>query len=193
MLFSVKQGEHKEKVDGDRLRMRVIQTVMDCLHDGQIEVRVKAAQVFGGMIHCQFIRSDSWPAMITTLKTTCDDHGPDDGLKSPVMVTVRRHGAILGLCSFINAFPHTVPAIIPDLLLYLGRFLHCKQPIPGRSPSLTLYVILFIFFPDLATIKKTVQNWKRTHTDNWTEHSAAFTEDQLTELTDLLVSPSYYA
>ena len=47
--------------------------------------------------------------------------------------------------------------------------------------------------PNSATIKKTVQNWKRTHTDNWTEHSAAFTEDQLTELTDLLVSPSYYA
>ena len=141
MLFSVKQGEHKEKVDGDKLRMRVIQTVMDCLHDGQIEVRVKAAQVFGGMIHCQFIRSDSWPAMITTLKTTCDDNRPDGGgagPKSPVMVTVRRHGAILGLCSFINAFPHTVPAIIPDLLLYLGRFLHCKQPIPGESPSLTL-------------------------------------------------------
>ena len=52
---------------------------------------------------------------------------------------------------------------------------------------------MIYYFPDLATIKKTVQNWKRTHTDNWTEHSAAFTEDQLTELTDLLVSPSYYA
>ena len=45
MLFSVRQGEHKEMVDGDKMRMRVIRTVMDCLHDGQIEVRVKAAQV----------------------------------------------------------------------------------------------------------------------------------------------------
>lgn len=45
MLFSVKQEENREKVDGDKLRTRVIQTVMDCLHDTQIEVRVKAAQV----------------------------------------------------------------------------------------------------------------------------------------------------
>ena len=145
MLFSVRQEEHKEKVDGDKLRMRVIKTVMECLHDGQIEVRVKAAQVFGGMIHCQFIRSDSWPGMITRLKTTCDDTQPSGGggagRESPVMVTVRRHGAVLGLCSFINAFPHTVPAIIPDLLLYLGRFLHCKQPIPGES---TGYITLLL-------------------------------------------------
>ena len=137
MLFSIRQEEHKEKVDGDKLRMRVIQTVMECLHDGQIEVRVKAAQVFGGMIHCQFIRGDSWPGIITRLKTTCDGAQssvarPGGAGGSPVLVTVRRHGAILGLCSFINAFPHTVPAIIPDLLLYLGRFLHCKQPIPGE-------------------------------------------------------------
>ena len=45
MLFSVRQEESGEKVDGDKLRTRVIQTVMDCLHDTQIEVRVKAAQV----------------------------------------------------------------------------------------------------------------------------------------------------
>ena len=45
MLFSVRQKEIGEKVDGDKLRTRVIQTVMDCLHDTQIEVRVKAAQV----------------------------------------------------------------------------------------------------------------------------------------------------
>ena len=37
------------------------------------------------------------------------------------------------------------------------------------------------------------QSFKRTHQDNWSEHKTAFTEDQLTELTNLLVSPSYYA
>ena len=46
-------------------------------------------------------------------------------------VVTNRHGAVLGLCSFINAFPHTVPSIIPSLLIYLGRFLHNNQPIPG--------------------------------------------------------------
>ena len=37
------------------------------------------------------------------------------------------------------------------------------------------------------------QDFKRTHQDNWAEHKQAFTEDQLAVLTDLLVSPSYYA
>lgn len=44
-----------------------------------------------------------------------------------------------------------------------------------------------------ATVKKALQSFKRTHQDNWAEHKAAFTEDELSELTDLLVSPSYYA
>ena len=44
-----------------------------------------------------------------------------------------------------------------------------------------------------ATIKKSLQSFKRTHQDNWAEHKEAFTEDQLIDLTNLLVSPSYYA
>ena len=51
--------------------------------------------------------------------------------------------------------------------------------------------LLSLFFT--ATIKKSVQSWKRTHQDNWSQHKLAFTEDQLAEMTDLLVSPSYYA
>ena len=42
-------------------------------------------------------------------------------------------------------------------------------------------------------VKKTLQDFKRTHQDNWHDHKQKFTEDQLTVLTDLLVSPSYYA
>jgi proteasome activator subunit 4 len=44
-----------------------------------------------------------------------------------------------------------------------------------------------------ATIKKTLQDFKRTHQDDWQEHKQKFTDDQLSVLTDLLVSPSYYA
>ena len=42
-------------------------------------------------------------------------------------------------------------------------------------------------------VKQTLQDFKRTHQDNWQEHKQKFTDDQLTVLTDLLVSPSYYA
>ena len=67
--------------------------------------------------------------------------------------------------------------------------------------------------PIPATVKRVFQDFKRTHQvrppphphppltpphppspqDNWAEHKLAFTEDQLAQLTDLLVSPSYYA
>ena len=48
-----------------------------------------------------------------------------------------------------------------------------------------------IFFQ--TAIKKTLQDFKRTHQDNWQDHKAKFSDDQLAVLTDLLVSPSYYA
>ncbi|KAF0299400.1 Proteasome activator complex subunit 4A [Amphibalanus amphitrite] len=44
-----------------------------------------------------------------------------------------------------------------------------------------------------TTIRKTMTNFKRTHHENWRLHRQKFTDDQLTVLTDLLVSPSYYA
>ena len=38
-----------------------------------------------------------------------------------------------------------------------------------------------------------MSDFRRTHHDNWQEHKQKFTEDQLLVLTDLLVSPRYYA
>ena len=53
-----------------------------------------------------------------------------------------------------------------------------------------IYVSSFLF---QVTIKKTLQDFKRTHQDNWQEHKLRFSDDQMAVLTDLLVSPSYYA
>jgi len=43
------------------------------------------------------------------------------------------------------------------------------------------------------TVKKTLATFKRTHTDSWHDHLLKFTDDQLAVLTELLVSPNYYA
>ena len=44
-----------------------------------------------------------------------------------------------------------------------------------------------------TTVKRTLSKFKRTHQDSWHEHKAAFTEDQISQLTDLLTtSPNYY-
>ena len=77
-----------------------------------------------------------------------------------------------------------------------------------------------VFQPTPLTIKKSLQEFKRTHQDNWQvpqgfmylreftaflanlglcqstrpqEHKTKFTEDQLVVMTDLLVSQNYYA
>ena len=49
------------------------------------------------------------------------------------------------------------------------------------------------FWVSQMTVKKTLSNFRRTHHDNWQEHKQQFTDDQLVVLTDLLVSPCYYA
>ena len=46
---------------------------------------------------------------------------------------VARHGAVLGLCAFLAAFPHQVPDFLPELLLFLGRFINAGQPSAGFS------------------------------------------------------------
>jgi len=43
------------------------------------------------------------------------------------------------------------------------------------------------------TVKKTLATFKRTHLDSWQDHKQKFTDDQLIVLTELLVSPNYYA
>ena len=55
--------------------------------------------------------------------------------EDPRQLVSHRHGAVLGLCSVVTAFPHTVPASVPPLLVYLGKFLHDRQPIPGKEAS----------------------------------------------------------
>ena len=124
---------------------------------------------------------------------------------------VLRHSGVLGLCAFVNAYPYDIPEFIPDILMFLSGYIHEVQPISVSSKSfgthfisseVLLYckwsilkfmnkVVVFINFQ--TTIKKTLQDFKRTHQDNWQDHKLKFSEDQLTVLTDILVSPSYYA
>lgn len=53
--------------------------------------------------------------------------------------------------------------------------------------------LVFLCFCFKMTVKKTLSEFRRTHHDNWQEHRQSFTDDQLLVLTDLLVSPCYYA
>ena len=50
------------------LKEQIVSLVLRTLIDDQVEVRVKAAQVLGGMVHCQFLKPDSFPSIISDFK-----------------------------------------------------------------------------------------------------------------------------
>ncbi len=87
---------------------------------------------------------------------------------------IKRHGGILGLCSIVNASPYEVPAYLPDVVTYLCEFINDPVPIQG-------------------SVKKCLSEFRRTHHDNWQEHKIKFDESQLSILSDILISPNYYA
>ena len=71
---------------------------------------------------------------------------------------------------------------------------HLHDPVPIPATVKKVFQVCTKDFPqDMRLFHACCQDFKRTHQDNWAEHKQAFTEDQLAVLTDLLVSPSYYA
>jgi proteasome activator subunit 4 len=165
----------------------LIDTVTSLLQDPQLEVREKAGTVLGGLVHCGFITSEQRAKMTADficaankkLKKWKGAEGstPEDKAawqNRHNQALIKRHAGVLGLCSVVSACPYDIPDHLPEVLIVLGDHLHDPNPIP-------------------ATVKRVLQDFKRTHQDNWTEHKERFTEDQLNMLTDLLVSPSYYA
>ncbi|CAG0916740.1 unnamed protein product [Notodromas monacha] len=169
---------------------KVCHLVYSGLKDERIEVRQKAGEVLGGLLHCKILqdhaqtelRNDLMKRVRALGKRSSRMHVPshekmesaDSQLEEKRRLLVERHYVILGLCAFVNAYPYEVPDFMPDFLMILGDHLNDPEPIP-------------------TTIKTTLNNFKRTHLDNWQEHKLKFSEDQLGVLTDLLVSPSYYA
>jgi len=182
----------------DQWPRQVVELVQKGLKDNSVEVREKSSQVLSGLLHCAFIdeevRSDILKKFYARIlknkaskklgkRSKITTEGADESKQSSSTTInddkisknmVLRHSGVLGLCAFVNAYPYDIPEFIPDILMFLSGYIHEVQPIS-------------------TTIKKTLQDFKRTHQDNWQDHKLKFSEDQLTVLTDILVSPSYYA
>uniref|UniRef100_A0A4W3GV83 Proteasome activator subunit 4b n=1 Tax=Callorhinchus milii TaxID=7868 RepID=A0A4W3GV83_CALMI len=154
--------------------------IIKLLEDEQLEVREMAATTLSGLLQCNFLIMDS--PMQTHFQKLCKTRLPKKRKRDPGMVVdtippadlVRRHAGVLGLSACILSSPYEVPTWMPQLLMDLSAHLNDPQPIE-------------------MTVKKTLSNFRRTHHDNWQEHKQQFTDDQLVVLTDLLVSPCYYA
>lgn len=134
-----------------------------------------ASTVLSGLIHCKFIQAEDklLGEFTSRLQSGQKRKRRRKEPLSPQQI-LELHAGILGLCAYVSAFPYDVPDMMPEVLVTLSEHLNDPHPIP-------------------ATIKKTLSNFRRTHHDNWRDHKQKFTEDQLVVLTDLLLSPSYYA
>ncbi|XP_072526695.1 proteasome activator complex subunit 4A [Salminus brasiliensis] len=154
--------------------------ILELLEDEQLEVREVAATTLSGFLQCNFLSMDE--QMQTHFQTLSKTLLPKRKRKEvgsmvdtiPSADLVRRHAGVLGLSAWILSSPYDVPAWMPQILMGLSAHLNDTQPIE-------------------MTVKRTLSDFRRTHHDNWQEHKQQFTEDQLVVLTDLLVSPCYYA
>uniref|UniRef100_A0A672JH14 Proteasome activator subunit 4b n=1 Tax=Salarias fasciatus TaxID=181472 RepID=A0A672JH14_SALFA len=157
-------------VPAEVLRIRTL--VMQLLLDEQLEVRDMACTTLSGLLQCQFFPLDSsLQTQLQTLSQTCLPKARGELASTDL---VRRHAGVLGLGACILSSPYDVPDWMPQILMDLSDHLNDPQPIE-------------------MTVKKTLSEFRRTHHDNWQEHRQSFTDDQLLVLTDLLVSPCYYA
>ncbi|XP_052006994.1 proteasome activator complex subunit 4A-like isoform X1 [Xyrauchen texanus] len=154
--------------------------VLRLLEDEQLEVREMAATTLSGFLQCNFLSIDvPMQAHFESLSKTRLPKRNRRELGSvvdtiPSADLVRRHAGVLGLSACILSSPYDVPTWMPQILMDLSAHLSDTQPIE-------------------MTVKKTLSDFRRTHHDNWQEHKQKFTDDQLLVLTDLLVSPCYYA
>ncbi|KAI8616672.1 hypothetical protein BC830DRAFT_1117031 [Chytriomyces sp. MP71] len=169
------------------VKSRVLDMVTILLEDTQVEVRTLAGVTLSGLIRCS--ERDSISALKAKFeailkatkaakkKTTLPPR-PDlspAAASRPHPLLLKRHASVIGLSSLVLAFPYEVPNWLPGILITLSYCVSDMAPIG-------------------ATVSKTFSDFRRTHQDTWkNEGMHAFTEEQLSILSDLLISSSYYA
>ncbi|KAG5878454.1 hypothetical protein JTB14_022777 [Gonioctena quinquepunctata] len=155
----------------DNIVNKIVQSiVLELLEDNQPEVRVQAAKVLSGLLHCQFIPEPKELLVDFKQKARSKYKKKENVTNNNIRL---KHAGVLGFCAFIEAHPYDVPDFLPDIFEQLRLHLSDPQPIP-------------------ATIRKTLGDFKRTHHNNWETHKLKFTEEELSLLSDLTVPPSYY-
>eukprot|EP00118_Oscarella_pearsei_P016562 m.158842 g.158842 ORF g.158842 m.158842 type:complete len:609 (+) comp38755_c0_seq1:692-2518(+) len=151
---------------------RIEDMVVHLLQNQRLEVRECSSAILSKLLQCGFIAlSSRLIGFFNRLASIKLSKGKEK--KSQGAALVKRHGGVLGLCACVNAFPQSIPEPIPDVLMTLANHVH--DPVPIQE-----------------TAKKTVANFKDNHRDDWDFHRKHFTEEQLTTLSGLLISPNYY-
>ncbi|KAG8770133.1 hypothetical protein FRC12_004487 [Ceratobasidium sp. 428] len=157
----------------DAIITRIIDVLLLCLKDDNVEVRQMAAKTLAGVLRCSK-RSKIPELKNRFVRTVKRSKLPDR--KDPEYANAIRtlHSAILGLCSLIDVFPYSVEKWMPPLCEVLAR--HTYDPAPIS-----------------ATIRKCASDFKKSHTDTWHIDQLMFDEDQAAAFSTMLSGTSYYA
>lgn len=155
----------------------MLDIILSLLADEVIEVRESARQTLRDYIKWDFFTDTTQrDELIRSCKEKAAlvDNFSTAALDSPE-VLIRRHSGILGLVAFVYAcHPSEMPDLLPDILLFLARRVGDAQPIQ-------------------KTVTAALRFFKKTHEPYWIEHKRKFSEEQLAELANVLISSSCFA
>ncbi|DBA01523.1 TPA: hypothetical protein N0F65_004873, partial [Lagenidium giganteum] len=174
-------------------RKRVEELVSTLLTDPQRQVQEMAKFAMRGLIHyqqCEQVMAMSTqlieevqksrirhPKLLRRLALMEKDAAVEDDLASQnakiaanekKMVT-----SVLRMSAVILAFPYSVPEFVPPLCEEFGKYLYLKH-----SSAASAYLE--------KTVTSTLQEFKRTHQDNWVETKRKFDENQLAAIEDVM-------
>eukprot|EP00052_Salpingoeca_macrocollata_P022088 m.190830 g.190830 ORF g.190830 m.190830 type:complete len:1825 (+) comp21711_c1_seq2:66-5540(+) len=159
----------------------IVAVLASLLYDDRPEVRTIASVTLSGLVRCgladdsrqrmAFEQLVQTPIRKPQPRLTGQMRAPSEKDKAAI---AKRHAGLLGLQAYLSAFPYGVPEWMPRTLVLVSQRIGDPEPI--RS-----------------TVKTTMSEFWRTHQDEWQSIKKLFTEDELLHITDLLISPSYYA
>ncbi|KAL3680307.1 hypothetical protein R1sor_023263 [Riccia sorocarpa] len=162
--------------DKASLRSRVV----ELLSDPQVEVRELAATTIAGMMKgsestfAETFREQIMSSAGNLVNVSKKKRRTNETTAGPVSSAAAIHGNVLGLAACVLSVPYDMPTWLPDMVTLLGRF--------GGESSLIK-----------STVKKTIAEFRRTHSDTWAYQKDSFSEEQLEVLSDLTSSSSYFA
>ncbi|KAJ7630604.1 hypothetical protein FB45DRAFT_746590 [Roridomyces roridus] len=149
----------------------VMDLLLDCLADENVEVRAMSARALSGVVRCSQrgsivpLKNRFLALARKTVLPERRDPAYADSLRS-------LHSAILGLCALIESFPYSVEPWMPALTDVLAA--HASDPPPIST-----------------TIRNCASEFKKTHQDTWHKDQLLFDEEQLQSLSTMLVGTSY--
>ncbi|KAJ8901904.1 hypothetical protein NDN08_004108 [Rhodosorus marinus] len=162
-------------MDSDR-RSKIRNIVITLLGDEQLEVREAATHTLVPLIRDAPAEAITETRTLLNLRLQKTKPKTRKKTKSGISLTtlVERHSAVLGLSSMVMSSPYSVPTWMPQVLVALTSCIDDPPPISSSA-------------------RKLFTEFWRTHRDEWDDLKHSFNEEELETVSELLISPSYYA